>query len=458
MGNVRIQHIRCGNVALCFLQGDGAVGDFRRIPLPGQLHQLPQAGLLQILLRSPIGDLPAAGEIEDMDAVGAAQNGGIPRLPCFVKAPLLQLRDQAALRYIPVDAAVDGRTGIFGVLIGQIGEGFFRMSQLSLPVEQQFLRFRGAGCPGFLRAVDGAVGRHSDLGPVLSAGNHQELPEIHRLPLCRIAAVGDPEGTDCGFVAFNIIAQGSEVHITVVIHPHRIRQGIPRHAEAGFRQIRQVCIAPFLCQDIQGLRQVGQITAMHGVGLVQGIKAIEIIRGRNVCHVPLVILLAGLVGLLRGQRLLPCLQFHGVDTVPEIQSALQEILLPGIDTVVNRTFLGIQRFGKIRCRVIGPQLPLRHRQSVPDLQLFVGQLMVAQGGHHRSRRPVLPGIAALAGHIIRIAVGRDGNGNCGDRNSLRRCRFFRHPIAAAGAQQHQCRQQKQKKSFAHRKYPFLYII
>ena len=116
---------------------------------------------------------------------------------------------------------------------------------------------------------------------------------------------------------------------------------------------------------------------------------------------------------------------------------------------------------KVRGSLLPRLPPGRRLCPVPGPKLAVGQGMLSHRRHHRVA-VFLRGVAALAGHVLRAAVGgngalrlpldRLGRGCCGFR--------FRHGRLAAaaihGTQQQTHRQQQAQTPFPHG-YPFLSI-
>ena len=112
---------------------------------------------------------------------------------------------------------------------------------------------------------------------------------------------------------------------------------------------------------------------------------------------------------------------HGLVIGPVAQSTLQEDLLPGHASL--RAGLHIQGLGVVQTHGTGVHGVLIQKivdlHPVVGLQLGVGQLGLAHGGDDGITIEILGlgGVAALAGHIVGVAVGGDGHGDrlLGDR-------------------------------------------
>ena len=109
------------------------------------------------------------------------------------------------------------------------------------------------------------------------------------------------------------------------------------------------------------------------------------------------------------------LSSHGLVALPAQQRLVQEILLPGL-ALHSRTKLGVQSLGIVQAEVgkivavLGKEFP--HLHPIVDLELAHRQFVLSGSRHHG-----IPGsdyihirgsVAALAGNVIGIAVGRDG--------------------------------------------------
>ena len=132
-----------------------------------------------------------------------------------------------------------------------------------------------------------------------------------------------------------------------------------------------------------------------------------------------------IIALLRGQLKAVGVRLggHGAVIHPGIQRSLQEELLPGAAFLGQRTNLGVKALGNVQAEVGGVSAVLGHEVAelhpVVYLQLPQGQLILPGGGHdlvpggHGGL--VLGGIGALAGHVVRVAVGGHGGGLSGFR-------------------------------------------
>ena len=145
---------------------------------------------------------------------------------------------------------------------------------------------------------------------------------------------------------------------------------------------------------------------MHGVGGVIPVFAVQKFDGGNIDHALRVELLIRREGRVNGHFLSLGIADQGLDCLPAVQCLLEKILLPAGDAVIHAAVLHIQRHPVLR----GIQHPilavLGHCSPIPRGQLGVSQRPVS----HFSDDPLLtplPGVAALAGHILRISVRRD---------------------------------------------------
>ena len=203
-----------------------------------------------------------------------------------------------------------------------------------------------------------------------------------------------------------------------------------------------------------------QVGLVHGVGLIAVIMRQVVFVCGLVRHEFLVFFQVGLVFRFCGNTLLLCLQHQSLMHVPGIQRSFQEILLPGGHAAVHRTALGIQAFGIVRLR-LGLRLAVTGDfQPVVDLQLTDGKLGIADGCDHGTggifSLGAADGIAAQAGCIIGISVGRGGRHRLCLHGGFDR--FFGHSRLAAARQQHHCQsgaeQTDQKTGLFHKKVPF----
>ena len=321
-----------------------------------------------------------------MIAVAGLHNVGIPHLTAIVKAPRVKGLHHLALRNAGVQAAVGIGAGVLGVFVGQGGKAVLGLITGQVLAEN----FLGLGlgiCPGLVGdgglAGGGAVHRGALRGDEDMAHIHgmgvlgQALFGIVGLVgievLLHFLLRGSKAGIDLRVVAAGAIVQVPEGLI--------IRHRSPG-AEVFVDHIFRGAVAVFL----GGLLQAG----LYGVQLI--LK-----------------LLGNLEAVLLGGAV------YGLIHLPGGQGLLQEILLPG-PVLHHAAGLGVQGLGSVQAEVGGIRAVLAveilSRQPVVDLQLSVGQHPVSGSGDHPIGGGLYlflgAGIAALAGHIVGISVGRDG--------------------------------------------------
>ena len=254
-----------------------------------------------------------------------------------------------------------------------------------------------------------------------------------------------------------VIAQGSHVHVAVVIQPGKILHVLQRGAKGLLGHLFGTGIALLLGQGFQGLGKVVQVLLVHGIEPEGIAVAVEEFGCRNIRQINLIILQVGLVGLFLGQSLFLRLQGHGLGGIPGIQGPLQKILLPAGHAGIHRAHLGIQ--GRIKVRGLIPVFAaiLGNLCPVIGAEQAVGQLLLSYGSHYRIRAS-LSGIGSLAGYILRISIRRRSSRRrrfCRHRGlsgrlflTGRRCRLHILFLSAARQYQHQ-RQYQGSPSFCH---------
>ena len=321
-----------------------------------------------------------------MIAVAGLHNVGIPHLAAIVKAPRVKGLHHLALRNAGVQAAVGIGAGVLGVFVGQGGEAVLGL----VPGQVLAENFLGLGlgiCPGLVGdgglAGGGAVYRGALRGDENMAHIHgvgvlgQALLGIVGLVgievLLHFLLRGSKAGIDLRVVAAGAVVQVPEGLI--------VRHGSPG-AEVFMDHIFRGAVAVFL----GGLLQAG----LYGVQLI--LK-----------------LLGNLEAVFLGGAV------YGLIHLPGGQGLLQEILLPG-PVLHHAAGLAVQGLGSVHAEVGGIRailaVEILSRQPVVDLQLSVGQHPVSGGSDHRIGSGLYlflgAGIAALAGHIVGIAVSGDG--------------------------------------------------
>ena len=321
-----------------------------------------------------------------MVAVAGLHNVGIPHLTAIVKAPRVKGLHHLALGNAGVQAAVGIGAGVLGVFVGQGGEAVLGL----IPGQVLAENFLGLGLgirPGLVGdgglAGGGAVYRGALRGD-------EDMAHIHGMGVLGQALLG-VVGLVGIEVLLHFLLRGSKAGIDLRVVAAgaivQVPEGlIVRHRSPG---------AEVFVDHIFR----GAVAVLLGSLLQAGLYGVQLILK----------LLGNLEAVLLGGAV------YGLIHLPGGQGLLQEILLPG-PVLHHAAGLGVQGLGSVQAEVGGIRAVLAveilSRQPVVDLQLSVGQHPVSGGGDHRIGSGLYlflgAGIAALAGHIVGIAVGGDG--------------------------------------------------
>ena len=321
-----------------------------------------------------------------MIAVAGLHNVGIPHLTAIVKAPRVKGLHHLALGNAGVQSAVGIGAGVLGVFVGQGGEAVLGL----IPGQVLAENFLGLGLrirPGLVGdgglAGGGAVYRGALRGD-------EDMAHIHGVGVLGQALLGIVglmgievllhfllRGSKAG-IDLRVVAAGAVVQVPEGLIVRHRRSGAEVFVDHIFRGAVAVLLG--------GLLQAG----LYGVQLI--LK-----------------LLGNLEAVFLGGAV------YGLIHLPGGQGLLQEILLPG-PVLHHAAGLGVQGLGSVQAEIGGIRavlgIEILSRQPVVDLQLSVGQHPVSGGGNHRIGSGLYlflgAGIAALAGHIVGIAVGGDG--------------------------------------------------
>ena len=321
-----------------------------------------------------------------MIAVAGLHNVGIPHLTAIVKAPRVKGLHHLALGNAGVQAAVGIGAGVLGVFVGQGGEAVLGLIPGQVLAEN-FLGLCLRICPGLIGdgglAGGGAVHRGALRGD-------EDMAHIHGMGVLGQALLGI-----VGLVGIEVLLHfllrgskaGIDLRVVAAGAVVQVPEGlIVRHRGSGAEVFVDHILRGAVAILLGGLLQIG----LNGVQLI--LK-----------------LLGNLEAVLLGGAV------HGLIHPPGGQGLLQEILLPG-PVLHHAAGLGVQGLGSVQAEVGGIRAVLAveilSRQPVVDLQLSIGQHPVSGGGDHPIGSGLYlflgAGIAALAGHIVGIAVGRDG--------------------------------------------------
>ena len=305
-------------------------------------------------------------------------------LTAGVKAPVVEFRHHLSLGNIFIQAAVSLGAVVLGMLPGQGREAVLRHFA-GFPHFQHILCPLLTGRPGFLREflrADGVAGG--------ALRHNEDMAHIHK-----------------NIVLVNPVFRVARRVLVKIGLNFRIRYGIALRnlgvvAQTLIVQVQETGIIVISGRSAQHSRH--QIVNAVKPGAFRGLGQLI---GQRIHFLPVF------------RRHLDAVLFrlcrHGLVALPAQQRLTQKILLPGLP-LHSRTQLGIQPMGVVQAKVrkigavLGKKLP--HLHPVINLKLTHCQFIFSGSRHHGipggDYIRVRGGVAALAGNIVRIAVGGDG--------------------------------------------------
>ena len=122
-------------------EGDIGIGDRHGILGLGSQNHFPLLAGHQILFCSGFPDVGGSNEVQNVDAVFCPDDGVIPGIPGFIKAPCIDGLYHLPLFHLTVSAAVGRGSQIRGVPIGQIRESAIGSGPaVTITIAQQLVR------------------------------------------------------------------------------------------------------------------------------------------------------------------------------------------------------------------------------------------------------------------------------------------------------------------------------